>query len=157
MAEYTLRRVSRVTEGKTIRPESKVDAGDIFITRWRLSTGRVVEQEVTAEEYATRRDKNHGPMPNRTGDPAAVYLGGWAEFRFDTPSGRMEPGDVWDAGERIVLTVPGIRGGDVVLKRADVDGSTDDLRTLTTTRVPGLTLRDGVAVVEEPRGDLSSR
>ena len=151
MADYTLRRVSRVTTGQTIRPESKVDAGDIFVTRWRLSTGRVVEQEVTAEEYATRRDKNPGPMPNRTGDPGAVYLGGWSEPRFATASGRLEPGDVCVLGERVVFALPGVRGGTVTLPRTDVDGDPADTRTLTTNKIPGVTLRDGVATVDEGR------
>ena len=136
MATFTLRKVARMPD-------------DHYAARWRLSDASEVEDLLTDAEYAALAQRGAGAPPNRTGDPGATWLHAYQRWKFDTPTGWLEPGDVSDAwavtdGEIKVQTPT----GQLRIPNAEAIGAT--LEKISVVKMPaGYALVGGVLTVPD--------
>lgn len=116
---------------------------------------------MTLADYKALALPDAGAPENPTGDKDAAWLNAGARAAYDTPDGKLAPGDVceWSHGDDYcngpsdVTLVIGTPDGekDLWIANADVSaGSKDQIGSLTAdTKRPGITVIDGELSVED--------
>lgn len=148
MSEFTLQKITRLP--------------DACSSTWRLSDNSIEEHPLSLEDYKALALSGAGSPENPTGDKNAVWMHAGSRAIFDTPDGKLAPGDVcewghgddWCNGPSNITLVIGTPEGNKILEITNDDifeGSKDtvSLLSIADTRCPGLTIVKGKMIIED--------